>query len=137
MGHPELRGRRLLPTEKDLIKEWLDIRDRLVRPRLRAIPVTQAKPAAPSRPVRLVQLSTSSDRDRTLHQRSGKSRGHGKRQQRRAEVAISVLDREAQEHWGRRPCHPMAWDLPDSRSCAFLHLALRHFDGFSHCAGKD
>jgi hypothetical protein len=49
MGHPELRGRRLLPSEKSLIKEWLDIRDRLVRPRLRAIPVAQAKPA-PSRP---------------------------------------------------------------------------------------
>jgi Penicillin-insensitive murein endopeptidase len=46
--HPELKGRKLLPTEpnfKQLSREWLDIRDRIVRPYLAKTP--QAKPSAP------------------------------------------------------------------------------------------
>lgn len=51
--HPERRNQRLQSHERPLIQEWLDIRDRLVRPALRAIPApaapvapTQAQPAA-------------------------------------------------------------------------------------------
>jgi hypothetical protein len=36
--HPERQGRRLQPNEQSLIKEWLDIRERLVRPALRNAP---------------------------------------------------------------------------------------------------
>jgi len=43
--HPDLKGRKLVTTEpnfKQLSQEWLDIRDRLVRPALRTAPVKQA-----------------------------------------------------------------------------------------------
>ena len=40
--HPERRGQPLRAPEQDLIREWLDIRDRLVRPALQA--------PSPSRP---------------------------------------------------------------------------------------
>jgi hypothetical protein len=49
---PELKGRKLLPTEpnfKQLSREWLDIRDRIVRPFLEKR--TGGQPATPSRPV--------------------------------------------------------------------------------------
>ena len=50
--HPELKGRRLRGDERPLVQEWLDIRDRLVRPALAASPAGRppGAPATPSRP---------------------------------------------------------------------------------------
>src|SRR5215469_9321641 len=45
--HRELRGRRIRPNEKGLAREWLSIRDSLVKPALnRASSSKQASPAA-------------------------------------------------------------------------------------------
>ena len=69
--HPERRGRRLQPNEQLLIREWIDIRDHLVRPTLQA--VAQAAPArvAPAAPAAAKAPSTSSgveaDGDMTRH----------------------------------------------------------------------
>lgn len=56
--HPELHGRRLQPNERQLIQEWLDIRDRLVRPALRAHSAGGAQPAPvhPRKPAWVVKL---------------------------------------------------------------------------------
>src|SRR5262249_26026392 len=45
--HPERRGRSLQPRERQLIREWLDIRERLVRPALRAFSA-KVPPVAPT-----------------------------------------------------------------------------------------
>src|ERR1051325_2919205 len=42
--HPERSGRRLQQNETQLVKEWMDIRDHLVKPALAAFPV----PGAPA-----------------------------------------------------------------------------------------
>jgi len=47
--HPELQGRRLRGDERPLVQEWLDIRDRLVRPALAASP-TGRPPGTPTTP---------------------------------------------------------------------------------------
>jgi hypothetical protein len=44
--HPELSGRRLTREDTVLIAEWLDIRDRIVKPFLAALPSGVASPAA-------------------------------------------------------------------------------------------
>src|SRR5476651_2265477 len=43
--HPERRGQHLLPNERQLVQEWVAIRDNIVRPALRA--ATGVAPAAP------------------------------------------------------------------------------------------
>ncbi len=53
--HPERRGQRLQPHEQQLMREWLDIRNRLVRPALRALspvgaPVAPTQAQAAARP---------------------------------------------------------------------------------------
>ncbi|SRR6266576_2281633 len=53
--HPERSGKRLQQNEQQLVREWLDIRDRLVRPALQApsgvgTPVAPAPPAAGAQP---------------------------------------------------------------------------------------
>lgn len=50
--HPERRGQRLQPHEQQLTREWLDIRNHLVRPALRAVSAGKAPvaPTAPSKP---------------------------------------------------------------------------------------
>jgi hypothetical protein len=69
--HPERRGQRLQPNEQLLIREWIDVRDRLVRPTLQA--VAQAAPAqvAPAAPAAAKAPSTASgveaDGDMTRH----------------------------------------------------------------------
>jgi GH25 family lysozyme M1 (1,4-beta-N-acetylmuramidase) len=45
--HPELQGRRLRADERSLIREWLDIRDRLTRPALSAFPAGRVTSAIP------------------------------------------------------------------------------------------
>jgi Domain of unknown function (DUF1906)/Putative peptidoglycan binding domain len=54
--HPERRGRRLQAQEQALVREWMEIRDRLVRPQLQApnrvgppVPAPQVQPAAKPR----------------------------------------------------------------------------------------
>jgi hypothetical protein len=56
--HPERRARRLQPNERLLIQEWLEIRDRLVRPALRASSAAgvPAAPAAPRKPTWVLKL---------------------------------------------------------------------------------
>ncbi len=51
--HPELKGRKLLPTGpnfKQLSREWLDIRDRIVSPYLVKTPPAKTSPAPPTIP---------------------------------------------------------------------------------------
>jgi hypothetical protein len=45
--HPERQGRRLESHEQQLIREWLDIRDRLIRGALRAFSVSSAAGVSP------------------------------------------------------------------------------------------
>jgi hypothetical protein len=45
--HPERQGRPLQPHERQFIQEWLDVRDRLVRPALQTVP-GGAPPARPA-----------------------------------------------------------------------------------------
>jgi hypothetical protein len=47
--HPERQGRALSSNEQQLIQEWIGIRDRLVRPALRAVP-GRTPPQAPGAP---------------------------------------------------------------------------------------
>lgn len=49
--HPELQGRRLRADERSLVQEWVDIRNRLVRPALGVSPAGRSPtaPAAPSK----------------------------------------------------------------------------------------
>jgi len=49
-AHPELHRRRLRPDEHELIQQWLDIRDRLVRPALRGFLPVPSSPAQPPLP---------------------------------------------------------------------------------------
>jgi hypothetical protein len=46
--HPERHGQRLQPKERPSIQEWLGIRDRLVRPALRATPTAPAPTVHPA-----------------------------------------------------------------------------------------
>jgi hypothetical protein len=49
-GHSELNRRRLRPDEHQLIQQWLDIRDRLVRPVLRGFLSAPKSPPQPALP---------------------------------------------------------------------------------------
>jgi D-alanyl-D-alanine carboxypeptidase-like protein len=46
LRHPELRGQKIGPEQRDLAREWLEIRDRWVKPALRAHPASPP-PAGP------------------------------------------------------------------------------------------
>lgn len=48
LRHPEMRGRRIEPHQRDLAREWIDIRDRYVRPALEVRP--QPPSGAPPQP---------------------------------------------------------------------------------------
>lgn len=48
MGHPELHGRRPQPNDRQLMQQWTDIRDRLVRPVLRGFSQGTTSPAPQS-----------------------------------------------------------------------------------------
>ncbi|TLP52408.1 D-alanyl-D-alanine carboxypeptidase family protein [Microbispora triticiradicis] len=48
--HPELGGRGIRPEERQLAREWLQIRDAIVRPVLRLV-LTEAAPSRPQAPV--------------------------------------------------------------------------------------
>jgi D-alanyl-D-alanine carboxypeptidase len=48
--HPEMTGRKIRPQQRGLVREWLSIRDRLVRPAIAAAtPSTVPAPGGPSR----------------------------------------------------------------------------------------
>src|SRR5882672_1014196 len=57
--HPERSGKRLQPKEEQLAREWLDIRDRLVRPALQA-PSGAGTPVTPAPPTSVQPASTTS-----------------------------------------------------------------------------
>jgi LAS superfamily LD-carboxypeptidase LdcB len=46
--HPEVIGRKIAPTERELAKEWLAIRDQIVKPALQAPTGGGAQPAVPA-----------------------------------------------------------------------------------------
>jgi hypothetical protein len=50
--HPEMRGKRIGADQRDLAREWTDIRDRLVTPALHGRQATRQPGAAPARPSR-------------------------------------------------------------------------------------
>jgi hypothetical protein len=55
-SHPERQGRPLQPDERQLIQEWLDVRDRLVRPALQALPGSAPAAGVSSWPQALTPL---------------------------------------------------------------------------------
>jgi hypothetical protein len=71
--HPERHGQKLRANEQSLVREWLDIRDRLVRPALQAAasPAASGASLAPAAPAAAKAQSTTSgveaDGDMTHH----------------------------------------------------------------------
>jgi LAS superfamily LD-carboxypeptidase LdcB len=58
--HPDRIGRKIDPSERDLVADWISIRDRIVNPALQAMPAGGAPaPAAPAPPVSGTALSSS------------------------------------------------------------------------------
>lgn len=57
--HPERRGQPLRRNEQRLVTEWMEIRDRLVRPALGRIAATRPTPVAPAAPVRVLSAPTA------------------------------------------------------------------------------
>jgi LAS superfamily LD-carboxypeptidase LdcB len=45
LRHPELRGQRIAPEQRDLAREWIEIRDRWVKPALKGAAATPAQSA--------------------------------------------------------------------------------------------
>jgi LAS superfamily LD-carboxypeptidase LdcB len=62
--HPELQGRKLRPDERALAKEWLDIREKLIRPAIKAAPTPAARSAAPGGSPAPPLCDTQLERDR-------------------------------------------------------------------------
>jgi LAS superfamily LD-carboxypeptidase LdcB len=58
--HPDRIGRKIDPSERDLVADWISIRDRIVKPALQAAPAGGARaPTAPAPPVSGTALSSS------------------------------------------------------------------------------